>query len=84
MLRAVVDPHRYFQLSMRLNFYALVFAVAAGYFIFVGLRELVRRAQQQPVFARVIFATSPVLYAVLIVAILIWSRFATTFVYVQF
>jgi D-alanyl-lipoteichoic acid acyltransferase DltB (MBOAT superfamily) len=84
MLRAVVRPAGYFQLSMRQNFYALVFVVVAGYFVFVGLRELLRWAQENPTFARFAVVASPILYAALILAILIWSRFATTFVYVQF
>jgi len=84
MLRAVVTPFGYFRLSMRQNFYVLVLVVVAGYFIFVALRELLKHAQQRPIVARLTWAASPLLYAALILTIIVWSRFATTFVYVQF
>ena len=84
MLRAVVTPSGYFQLSMRQNFYLLVLVIVVGYFAFVGLLELARRIQPRPVVAQLGQLASPLLYAALILAIIVWSRFSTTFVYVQF
>jgi alginate O-acetyltransferase complex protein AlgI len=84
MLRSVFTPADYFKLSLRPNFYIMVATVALGYFVYIGLRYLIQSLEKSPLFARVSWLASPVLYCAMIVAVIVWSRQAATFVYMQF
>ncbi|HJZ80932.1 MAG TPA: MBOAT family O-acyltransferase [Pyrinomonadaceae bacterium] len=84
MLRAVFAPRGYFKPTLRPNFYVLIICVVAGYFGYMALRQLWRSFERYPVVARLGWAVSPVLYCAQIVAIIVWSRQAATFVYLQF
>ncbi len=84
MLRSVFTPSAYFKLSLRPNFYIMVAMVVLGYFAYVGVRKVFRSLQEFPAFARVSWVASPVLYCTMIVAVIVWSRQAATFVYMQF
>jgi alginate O-acetyltransferase complex protein AlgI len=84
MFRAVFTPAGYFRLSLRPNFYIMVAGIVLGYFVYVGVRKLFRSLEEFPVFARLSWVVSPVLYCAMIVAVIVWSRQAATFVYLQF
>lgn len=83
MLATVVDPASYLRLSLRVNFYILVTAVTTGYFGFAWLGALLQRTRVVRV-PELRWAAAPALYAVMIVAVIVWSRQAATFVYTQF
>ena len=80
----MLTPSGYLRLSLRPNFYILVAGVSVGYFVYIGLRKAIRSLEDVPAFARVSWAASPILYWAIIVAVIVWSRQAATFVYMQF
>lgn len=84
MFRALLSPGTYTTLSLRPNFYILVVLTVVGYFSYVALRELLRRLQAHPIMARLVWLVSPVYYATAILAVIIWSKQASIFVYFQF
>lgn len=84
MLAAAVTPAGFFRHTMRPNFYVLVLMVVAGYFLTVALGALAVRAQRYPALGRALWLASPVLYSAMIVAIIVWTRQSSTFVYFQF
>jgi alginate O-acetyltransferase complex protein AlgI len=84
MFRAVLTPNSYFRLTLRPNFYIVVAMIAVGYFVYLGIRELVRSLEQNGIVRRLTWALSPVSYCLIIIAVIIWSKQAATFVYLQF
>jgi alginate O-acetyltransferase complex protein AlgI len=84
MLSALITPSGYFRLTLRLNFYILVLAVVTGYFLCAGVGHLLKRLEQTALGSGVSWLVSPVLYSTLMIAVIVWSRQAATFVYMQF
>jgi len=84
MLRSVFTPAGYLKLSLRPNFYIMVACIVLGYFVYLGLRKIIRSLKEFPIFARLSWVASPLLYCAIIVAVIVWSRQAATFVYLQF
>lgn len=84
MLRAVLTPSSYLHLSMRLNYYIMVLGMVGGYFLYTGLRALLRPMHESAAFDRIAWLISPLLYSMMIFAIIVWSRQSATFVYLQF
>jgi alginate O-acetyltransferase complex protein AlgI len=84
MYRALFTPSAYRTLALRPNFYVVVILCVAGYFLFEAARVLVRSASRLGAVRRFVWLASPVYYAVLILAVIAWSKQASTFVYLQF
>jgi len=84
MFRAVLTPNGYFRLTLRPNFYIVVALIAVGYFGYLAFRELIRSLEQNRIVGRLTWALSPVTYCLMIIAVIIWSKQAATFVYLQF
>lgn len=84
MLTALLDIGSYRTMSLRPNFYILVVLVFLGYFGFIGLRALLDRWRRPAWVESAAWLLSPVYYATLILAVVVWSEQASTFVYLQF
>lgn len=84
MLRSVVSPHHYFHLALRANFYLQVTYTLVGYFLFELLRSIAKRLPRRSPIVQFGWLASPLAYTVMIIAVIVWIRHATTFVYVQF
>ncbi len=84
MYRALLTPSAYRTLSMRPNYYIVVALTAAAYFVLEGTRALLDSSPRLAVARRYAWLASPVYYAFLIVAVVVWSKQASTFVYLQF
>jgi D-alanyl-lipoteichoic acid acyltransferase DltB (MBOAT superfamily) len=84
MYRTLFTPSAYGTLSLRPNFYVVVAISAAGYFLFEGARALLRSASARTSMRQAVWLVSPVYYGILILAVIAWSRQASTFVYLQF
>lgn len=84
MLRSVITPQHYFQLSLRVNFYLQVMYTALGYFLFAILGRCTSNLESRSPLARLSWLASPVAYAAMLIAVIVWMRHATTFVYAQF
>lgn len=84
MYGALLAPSAYRTLSLRPNFYVLVVLVVGGYFASKLVEAWLAKGAERPTVRGLLWATSPVYYAALIVTVIVWSKQASTFVYVQF
>lgn len=84
MIMALFSPGSYTTLALRPNFYIMVSLFVTSYFAYIGGRELLKPLRARPVVSRLAWLTSPVYYAVVVLAIIIWSKKTSTFIYFQF
>lgn len=84
MAHASLDPSRFFSLSLRPNYYILVVLVTGLYFIIAWGKDAARGLVRRWIPELVVAACRTTCYAVLLLAIIIWSFQSSVFVYFQF
>ena len=84
MLSAVFQPVTYRHLSLRPNYYLVTMIIILGYFAVCGYSWLVEKWGQSPLLKRTSWLLSPMVYSLLVLAVIIWSKQKSVFVYMQF
>ena len=84
MLRAVVTPGSYWQITLRPDYYLLVFLVVAVYLVRSAIVPAIRSRRGGLLFERPMRLLSPAAYAAAIILIIAWSGQESLFVYFQF
>jgi alginate O-acetyltransferase complex protein AlgI len=84
MFRAVFHPASYGQMALRPNYYLVTLIFIVGYFAVCGYGRFVRNCAQSPILKRTSWLLSPVVYSILILGVIIWSKQKSVFVYMQF
>jgi alginate O-acetyltransferase complex protein AlgI len=84
MLSALVHPGTYRSFTLRPNFYIVVTAIALGYFAFMGVGAALSRWKEQPAVVQARWLAAPVGFAIIILAVIVWSKNQSLFIYFQF
>ncbi len=84
MLSVVFQPGTYRHLGLRPNYYLVTTMVILGYFAVCGYYWLARKLAGSPLWKRASWLLSPVVYSILILGVIIWSKQKSVFVYMQF
>lgn len=84
MFSAVFRPATYLHLALKPNYYLVTLIFVAGYFAVCGYGWFARNWAQSPVWKRTSWLLSPVVYSILILGVIIWSKQKSVFVYMQF
>ena len=84
MFGAVLHPATYQHLALKANFYLITAIMISGYFAVCGYRWFAERWGQSPLWKRTAWILSPVIYSLLIVGVIVWSKQKSVFVYMQF
>jgi alginate O-acetyltransferase complex protein AlgI len=84
MLKAVLSPASYGQLTLRPNFYIVTPLVVGGYFFFIGIESVLARWADRLWARRAFRLLSPIYYSTAIFLIIVWSKQESVFVYFQF
>lgn len=84
MLRAAASPDGYWRLSLRPDYYLLVFTVMAVYLLCSAIGPAIARWRRYPLFERGLLLVSPAAYAAAAILIIAWSGREAPFVYFQF
>lgn len=84
MFRTVFEPSAYRHLTLKPNFFLITLLILVAYFAVCGYGWLAQRWEESLTWRRTAWLLSPVVYSVLIVAVIIWSKQKSVFVYMQF
>jgi alginate O-acetyltransferase complex protein AlgI len=84
MLSVVFHPATYRHLGLRPNYYLVTTIIILGYFAVYGYCRLAERLAGSPLWKRASWMLSPVVYSILIVGVIVWSKQKSVFVYMQF
>lgn len=84
MFSAVVHPATYRHLALKPNYYLVTLLLIAGYFAVCGYGWIAEKLDRSPLWQRTAWLVSPVVYSILIVGVVIWSKQKSVFVYMQF
>jgi alginate O-acetyltransferase complex protein AlgI len=84
MFRAILSAGSYTHLALRPDFYIITALVVLAYFVCCSIEAGLRRVQEDSPIARLIWLGSPLVYAVSLILIVIFSGQESLFVYFQF
>jgi alginate O-acetyltransferase complex protein AlgI len=84
MFSAVFQPSSYHHLGLKPNYYLVTMILIAGYFAVCGYSWMAENWGQSPLWKRTSWLLSPVVYSILIMGVIIWSKQKSVFVYMQF
>jgi len=84
MLSVVFQPATYRHLGLRPNFYLVTTIIILGYFAVCGYWRLAEKLAKSPLWKRASWLLSPLVYSILIIGVIIWSKQKSVFVYMQF
>jgi alginate O-acetyltransferase complex protein AlgI len=84
MFSAVLHPASYRHLSLKPNFYLVSLLMIAGYFAICGFGWMNRRWEESQAWKRTAWLLSPLVYSLLIIGVIVWSKQKSIFVYMQF
>lgn len=84
MWQSVFSPGSYRHLALRPNFYIVTSLIVVGYFAYEGCVAFMERLRNYSWSRQLLWALSPIRYALILLFTIAWSRQESVFVYFQF